>query len=62
MIWAGFPPTTTFGGTSFTTTEPAATILFLPIDTPLPTTALSPIQTFSSSRIGDVFPTGMAQS
>ena len=62
IIFAGFPPTTTLSGTSFTTTAPAATILFFPMVTPLPIMALSPIHTFSSSVIGDDFPTGIALS
>ena len=62
IIFAGLPPTTTLSGTSFTTTAPAATILFFQIVTPFPTTALSPIQTLSLRIIGDVFPTGMARS
>ncbi|HIG50476.1 MAG TPA: acetyltransferase, partial [Gammaproteobacteria bacterium] len=42
MILAGFPPTITLSGTSFTTIAPAATIEFSPTVTPLPTTARSP--------------------
>lgn len=52
MTLAGFPPTSVFGGTSFVTTDPAATTEFSRIVTP-PTIVASPaIQTFLSITIG----------
>ena len=47
-------------GTSLTTIAPAATMEFSPIVTPLPTTALSHIQTLSLSSTLLVLPTGSA--
>ena len=51
-IFAGFPPTIAYGGTSFTTTAPAATIAPRPIVTPDKIKALVAIQTSSSTIIG----------
>ena len=61
-IFAGFPATTTFAGTSFITTVLALTIEFCPIVTPLLTIAPSPIQTLSSSTTSFDWPTGSARS
>ncbi len=46
MIFAGVPPTTTLSGTSFETTEPAATTEFSPMVTPCKMVALAPIHAF----------------
>ena len=45
IIFAGFPPTTTLAGTSFTTTAPAATTELSPIVTPGAITQLPPSHT-----------------
>jgi hypothetical protein len=47
MTRAGFPPTRLFGGTSFVTTEPAATTEFSPTVTPPMIVAPVAIQTFA---------------
>ena len=46
-ITAGLPATTTFGGTLFVTTAPAATTEFSPMVTPFKMIAFMPIQTLS---------------
>src|SRR5205085_9024209 len=51
---AGFPATTVFAGTLFTTTAPAATTEFSPIVTPLRMIAFIPIQTLSAIFTGRV--------
>src|SRR5439155_12038169 len=48
LTLAGTPTTTQSGGTSFVTTAPIATTLFLPIFTPALITALEPMTTPSS--------------
>lgn len=45
MTFAGFPPTTVLGGTSFVTTAPDAITEFSPTETPGNTTAFPPIHT-----------------
>jgi len=45
-IFAGIPPTIVLSGTSFETTEPAATIAFSPIVTPCKIIAPAPIHAF----------------
>ena len=52
MILAGIPPTTAYGGTSFVTTAPAATIEPSPSVTPLVITAPEPIQTLLPILMG----------
>lgn len=52
IILAGTPPTTTFSGTFFVTTEPAAMIEPFSIVTPGTMVAFEPIQTFSPITIG----------
>lgn len=52
---AGTPATNVFGGTSFVTTAPAATIAPSPMVTPLNMVAPTPIQTLSPIIIGAVF-------
>src|SRR5438045_7423488 len=51
---AGFPATTTFAGTLFVTTAPAATTEFSPMVTPLRMIAFIPIQTLSEMMTGMV--------
>ena len=48
ITFAGFPPTTAYGGTSFTTTEPMATIAPSPILTLPEIMTLEPSHTKSS--------------
>lgn len=52
MILAGLPATRVFGGTSFVTTEPAATTEFSPIVTPAMIVTFAAIQTLRSTAIG----------
>lgn len=52
MIFAGFPPTMTFGGTSLVTTDPDAMIALSPIVMPGFITALPPIQTLLPTWMG----------
>ena len=52
MSFAGTPPTTMLGGTSFVTTAPAATIAPSPMVTPGVMVALAPIHTFFPMKIG----------
>src|SRR5262249_54717883 len=49
---AGFPNTTTFGGTLEATTDPAPTMELAPIRTPLRTMAPAPIQAFLPIETG----------
>lgn len=51
-IFAGFPPTIAYGGTSFTTTAPAATIAPRPIVTPDKIKALVAIQYYKYFLLG----------
>ena len=44
ILRAGIPPTTVYGGTSFVTTEPAATTAPSPILIPCKMTEFGPIQ------------------
>ena len=59
IIIAGFPPTTTIGGTSFTTTLFAETTEPLPIVTPGKTIELAPIQTLSAIVTGLLVPSSI---